>query len=403
MVIAIGLSLVLLLGVVAYTTDQYAEGARNDREVLASALELGIPEIPSFPVTDSSLSQNAINRAEYLILQAQSANPEEGEIVQGLLDSAAGKVEISKSEENWWEALIYAREASIEAMTAIAYGQANEGKLSEKDVLDQVPRWANEIQILRTKLTYKGENLQDALITIVEVERSLDSAESWLKQTAEILSSSDMQREFRIGHAMGGLEAVRGNLEDAESLLDSVQKGGTDQEGAITDVYKKFYGETTLGVDGRAYPKESFANLTLDETKGFIERAESRFNNGYKASATTDIMYAFVSLRSLDTLSDIPDPWCSNATITAKDVYQDKEQAVKALNEAIENEGGDELALYLLQSARSDIEAADYLIKRCIDVGIFGSTESLRLAHALYVRASSYARNVNKVTELLGV
>lgn len=400
-VIVIGLALVLLLGVVTYATAPYATGARNDREVLASTLEVGIPEIPSLQITNSSLSQNAINRAEYLILQAQSAKSEEGEIVQGFLNSAAERVETSKSGENPWAALEYAREASVDAMTAIAYGQAKEGKLSETDVLDQIPEWEMEIQLLKTKLNYKGENLQDALITIVEVERSLDSAESWLKQVPEMLSFSDTPREWRIAYAMGGLEAVRGNLEDAEFLLDSVQKDGTDQEGAITGAYEKFYGETTLGVDGRAYPKESFANLTLDETKGFIERAESRFNNGYKASATTDIMYAFVSLRSLDILSDVPDPWYSNSTITAEDIYQDKEQAVKVLNEAIENAGGDELALYLLQSAVSQIEASDYLVKRSIDFGIFGSTGSLRFAHAFYVRASSYASNVNKVTELL--
>jgi len=395
-VIAIVLAFILVLGLVTYAT-----GARHGREVLASTLEIGIPAIPSLPVTNSSLSQNAINRAEHLILQVQSAKSGEGEIVQGLLNRAIEKVEASKSEENSWEALEYAREASVEAMMAIAYSQAEEGKLSEKDVLDQVPGWAKEIQLLKTKLNYKGKNLQDALIISAEIERSLDSAESWLKQAPEILSFNEMQREVRIAHAMGGLEAVRGNLEDAEFLLNSVQKDGTDQEGAITDAYEKFYGETTLGVDGRVYPKESFANLNLDETKGFIERAESRFNNGYKAVASTDIMYAFVVLQSIDNLSEVPDPWCSNATITAKDVYQDKEQAVKALNEAIENAEGDQLALYLLQSARSEIEVADYLVKRSIDLGRFENTESLRLAHACYVRASSYSSNINKITELL--
>jgi hypothetical protein len=395
-VIAIVLAFILVLGLVTYAT-----GARHGREVLASTLEIGIPAIPSLPVTNSSLSQNAINRAEHLILQVQSAKSGEGEIVQGLLNRAIEKVEASKSEENSWEALEYAREASVEAMMAIAYSQAEEGKLSEKDVLDQVPGWAKEIQLLKTKLNYKGKNLQDALIISAEIERSLDSAESWLKQAPEVLSFNEMQREVRIAHAMGGLEAVRGNLEDAEFLLNSVQKDGTDQEGAITDAYEKFYGETTLGVDGRVYPKESFANLNLDETKGFIERAESRFNNGYKAVASTDIMYAFVVLQSIDNLSEVPDPWYSNATITAKDVYQDKEQAVKALNEAIENAEGDQLALYLLQSARSEIEVADYLVKRSIDLGRFENTESLRLAHACYVRASSYSSNINKITELL--
>jgi hypothetical protein len=395
-VIAIVLAFILVLGLVTYAT-----GARHGREVLASTLEIGIPAIPSLPVTNSSLSQNAINRAEHLILQVQSAKSGEGEIVQGLLNRAIEKVEASKSEENSWEALEYAREASVEAMMAIAYSQAEEGKLSEKDVLDQVPGWAKEIQLLKTKLNYKGKNLQDALIISAEIERSLDSAESWLKQAPEVLSFNEMQREVRIAHAMGGLEAVRGNLEDAEFLLNSVQKDGTDQEGAITDAYEKFYGETTLGVDGRVYPKESFANLNLDETKGFIERAESRFNNGYKAVASTDIMYAFVVLQSIDNLSEVPDPWYSNATITAKDVYRDKEQAVKALNEAIENAEGDQLALYLLQSARSEIEVADYLVKRSIDLGRFENTESLRLAHACYVRASSYSSNINKITELL--
>lgn len=397
-IIVIVLAFVLLLGVVTYAAGTENE---NDREVLASTLEVSIPAVPIFPVINSELSQNAINRAEYLILQAQSAESEKEEIVQGLLNSATEKVEACKSKENSWEALIYAREAAMDAMTAIAYGQVKEGQLTEKDVLDQVPGWAKEIQLLRTKLNYKGKNLQDALIIRAEVERSLDSAESWLKQAPEILSLNEMPRESRIAQAMGGLEAVRGNLEDAEFLLDSVQKNGTDQEAAIEDAYEKFYVEATLGVDGRVYPKESFANLALDETKGFIERAELRFNNGYKAAASTDIMWAFVLLRSMDILSEVPDPWYSKATITAKDLYQDKEQAVKALNEAIENAGGDQLELYLLQSARSEIEAADYLVKRSIDLGIFKNTDSLRLAHACYVRALSYSSNINEVTDLL--
>jgi hypothetical protein len=400
-IIAIGLALFLLLGVVTYAMGPYATGRTNDREALVSTLKVGIPQIPSHLVINSSLSQSAIDRAEYLILQGQSAKPEEGEIVLGSLSGAAEMVEASKSEENSWKAVIYAREASIEAMTVVAYGQAKEGKLSEKDVLGQIPGWTNEIQLLKTKLSYKGENLQDALISRARVERSLDSAESWLKQVPETLSFSDMPREFRIAQAMGDLEAARGNLGDAEFLLDSVQKDGSDQEGTITDAYEKFYGETTPEVDSRDYPKESFANLTLYETKGFIERAESGFNNGYKASATMDIMYAFVSLQILDTLSDVPDPWYSDAPITAKDVYEDKEQAVKALNEAMESAEGDQVALYLLKSARSEIALADHMVKRSVDHGRFENNEALRIAHAYYFRASIYARNVNKVSELL--
>jgi len=394
-VIGIGLIFVLLLSVSIYGTS-----TKNDKEILESTLKVEIPTIPSLVAINNSLSENAINRAEYLISQAQSTKSNDKEI-QRFLQSAIKKLETSKSEKNPWKALIHAREASIEAITAIAYDQAKEGKLSEKDILNEVPKWMNKIQLLKTKLKYNGKNLRESLIITAEVERSLDSAENWLSQAQEILNSNNRPRELRIAYAMGALEAVRGNLEDAEFLLNSVQKDGTDQEGTITEMYRKLKEETMLKLDNRTYPKESFANLTFYEAKGFIKRAETRFNNGFRASATIDIMHAVVLLESLDSLSEVPDPWYNNTTITANDIYQAKKQAVQALEETIRNANGNELSLYLLKFAEADIQMADSLVKRSVDSGRLENTESLRLAYALYLRAASYAKNVSKVIELL--
>ena len=394
-IIAVVLSLVLLMGVVTY-----AMGTSDDRGMLVSTLEIDTPVVPVPFAVDSSLPQKAIGRAEFLILQAQSSISAKEEAVQKILNSAIENVRNSKSEENSWEALASARLASVDAMIAVAYGQAKEGKLNEKDVLDQVPGWAGKIQHLETRLTYKGMSFQDALISRAEVERSLSSADSWLEQVPGILNLDKVPREMRLAQAMGSFEAVRGNLEDAEFLLSSVQNKGTNQEEVITDAYERFHGKATLGIDSTV-TRGSFAELTFNEAKGFIERAELRFNSGYKASATTDIMCAFITLQILDVLSEVPDPWFGEAVITVEDIYRDKEQAVRALNEAIESAGGDGIELYLLQSVRSDIETADYLIEMNMSTITYGDTEGLAFAHAFYVRALSYAGSVHKVTELL--
>ncbi len=394
-VMNIGLVLILLLGV-----SIYAMSMKNDKEILEATLKVKTPTIPSFVAINNSLVENAINRAEYLISQAQSTKSNDKEI-QRFLQSATKKLETSKSEKDPWKALINARKASIEAMTVIAYAQAKEEKLSEEDILNEVPKWMNKLQLLKAKLKHNGKNLEYSLIITAEVERSLDSAENWLNQAQEILNSNNRPKELRIAYAMGALEAVRGNLEDAELLLNSVQKDGTDQEGIIVEMYRKLNEETMLKLGNRAYPKESFANLTFYEAKGFLKRAETRFNNGFKASATIDIMHALVLLESIDSLSEVPDPWYNNTTITADDVYQAKKQAVQALDEAIKNANGNELSLYLLKFADADIQMADSLVKRSIDSGRFENTESLRLAYALYLRAASYAKHVNKVIELL--
>ena len=394
-VIGMGLVFVLLLSI-----SIYAMSSKNNKEMLESTLKVKTPTIPSFVAIDNSLLETAVNRAEYLVSQAQSTQSNDKEI-QRLLQSAIKKLDTSKSEKDSWKALINAREASVEAMTVMAYVQAKEGKLSKKDVLNEVPTWASKIKLLKTKLKYNGKNLEQSLIITAEVERSLDSAENWLSQVQEILNSNNRPEELRIAYAMGALEAARGNLEDAESLLNSVQKDGINQEEIVIGMYKRLNKEVMARVNSRIYPKESFANLTAYEAKGFIKRAESRFNNGFKASATIDIIHAFVLLESLDTLSKVPDPWYTNTTITATDVYQAKKQAVQALNEAIRNTNGSELSLSLLKFADADIQMADSLVKRSIDSGRFENTESLRLAYALYIRAASYARNVNKVIELL--
>ncbi|HDH44525.1 MAG TPA: hypothetical protein ENG66_03935 [Thermococcus sp.] len=396
--IGVGLVFVLLLSIGIYVMS--TKNNKEAKEVLESALKVETPTIPSLVAIDNSLLENAINRAEYLISQAQSIQSNDKEI-QRFLQSALKKLNISKSEKDSWKALTNAREASVEAVTVIAYAQAKEGKLSEEDVLNEAPTWMNKLQILKTRLRYNGKNLEYSLIITAEVERSLDSAENWLNQAQEILNSNNRSKELRIAYAMGTLEAVRGNLEDAEFLLNSLQKDGTDQEGIITGIYTRFNKEVTLKLDNRDYPKESFANLTLHEAKGFIKRAEPRFNHGFKASATIDVMHAFVLAESLDTLSKVPDPWYTNATITANDIYQAKKQAVQALNEAIKSANDNVLSLYLLRFVDSEIKTADSLVKRSIDSGRFENTESLRLAYALYFRAASYAKNVNKVIELL--
>nr|CCE70290.1 TPA: hypothetical protein PAB0594 [Pyrococcus abyssi GE5] len=393
-VMGIGLAFVLLLSVII------TMNTKSDKEILESTLKIDIPVIPNLIAMNDSLLETAVNRAEYLISQAQSTQLNDEEI-QRLLQSALKKLEISKSEKDPWKALINAREASVEAVTVIAYAQAKKGKLSEEDVLNEIPAWASKIQLLKTKMKYNGEDLEQSIIITAEVERSLDSAENWLSQAQEILNLKNMSRALRIAYAMGALEAVRGNLEDAEFLLSSVQKDGIDQEEVFVRIYKRLSKEASSRLDDKAYPKESFANLTLHAAEEFIKRAESRFNRGFKALAIIDIMHALVLLESLDALSEVPDPWYTNATITANDVYQAKKQAVQALNEAIKNANGNELSLYLLKFADSDIKTADSLVKRSIDSGRFKNTESLRLAYALYIRATSYAKNVNKVIELL--
>lgn len=396
--IGMGLVFVLLLSIGIYVMS--TKNKKEAKEVLEFALKVETPTISSPIAVDNSVLENAINRAEHLISQAQSIQSNDKEI-QRFLQSALKKLNTAKSEKDSWKALTNAREASVEAMTVIAYAQAKEGKLSEEDVLNEVPTWMNKLQILKTRLRYNGKNLEYSLIITAEVERSLDSAENWLNQAQEILNSNNRSKELRIAYAMGALEAVHGNLEDAEFLLNSLQKDGSDQEGIITGIYTRFNKEVTLKLDNRVYPKESFANLTLHEAKEFIKRAETRFNHGSKASATIDVVHAFVLAESLDTLSKVPDPWYTNATITANDIYQAKKQAVQALNEAIKSANGSVLSLYLLRFVDSEIKTADSLVKRSIDSGRFENTESLRLAYALYLRAASYAKNVNKAIELL--
>ncbi|WP_048152062.1 hypothetical protein [Palaeococcus ferrophilus] len=394
-VIGIGLVFVLLLSV-----SIYAVSTKDNKEILESTLKVETPTIPSPVAVDNALLEATVNRAEYLISQAQSTTLNDREI-QRVMQSAIKKLEISKSEKDSWRALISAREASVEATTVIAYTQAKEGELSEKDVLNEVPNWGSKIQLLKARLKYNGENLEQSLIITAEVERSLESAENWLSQAQEILNLNNRPRELRIAYSLGALEAVRGNLEDAEFLLNSLQKDGTGQEGNIMEIYTRFNKEVMLKLNTSTYPKESFANLTLREAKGVIKRAESRFDKGFRASATIDVIHAFVLAESLDTLSKVPDPWYANATITAGDIYQAKKQAVQALNEAIKNANGNVLSLYLLRFVDSEIKTADSLVKRSIESERFENTEALRLAYALYIRAASYAKNINKVVGLV--
>jgi len=128
--IGVGLVFVLLLSIGIYVMS--TKNNKEAKEVLESALKVETPTIPSLVAIDNSLLENAINRAEYLISQAQSIQSNDKEI-QRFLQSALKKLNISKSEKDSWKALTNAREASVEAVTVIAYAQAKEGKLSEED------------------------------------------------------------------------------------------------------------------------------------------------------------------------------------------------------------------------------------------------------------------------------
>lgn len=365
-----------------------------------------VPDVPEHVTVSDSMVNAAQERATVQVRAAsQRASPNARGLNSStsLLQQAEVSLEASNAADEEWGALVAARKASVNARAAHALEQANDGELTAADVRDDAAEARAELE--RAKRTLPRDCDTEACVVVVaEAERSLAAAESYLDQVPQLVENSRTESRG-IAYAASAVEAARLNVEDARNTVNANQDlvHGTAGESESIDLdarYAALHDVADAKIDGASYPIGSYAESVVQQAQGHVDVAEQRYADGYKASATVNLMKAILLANAAGSVQELPAPVdVDENTITPEQVQAAKAGATTSLDAEIEANAGDALALDLLETSENRITAADDLVIRASQLS-YEDSESLIMGYGNYLIAQSINEDAAAVSDI---
>lgn len=302
--------------------------------------------------------------------------------------------------ETGWDRTVVHRSIALNARVAVAHQEAKQGDLTENDVRQQTEELRSQIDSFEKRTSYRADSPTEAVVLVGEIETSLTSAEGWLEQIPEILERDDLSEEERIAYAAGSLEAARGNLEDARLLHTQYRtelQSGTDQEAALEDRYDAIRSSVQERIDATSYSEDAYGQKMAEKAEHYLDRAETRYEAGYKAAALRDVLRAELFLNGAEATANVEKPNSDVEPAEIEAVSAEKDEAVQSLNTTLENTDNGVVLMLLQHSERQLVggnEDAEWVLEH-------PDAEAQQQAYARYVVAGALADSAEDTADLL--
>lgn len=308
--------------------------------------------------------------------------------------------EAAKAADGGWDETIAARGAAVDARVAIAYHEATQGDLTESEIRREAEQLRSELDSFEKRTAYRADSTTRAVILVGEIETSLTSATGWLDQIDSILARDDLSKNQRLAYAAGALEGAQGNLNDAHLLHEQYRtefQSGTNQEAAIEDRYVTIHESVQSQLESASYSEDSYATAMMRKASGHLDRAETRYENGYEAAALLDLLHAQQYLTAAEATAEVDAPAQASEPASEEAIYAAKHAAVESLNATVESTDNG-VVLLLLGHAERQVVGGNEDVEWMLE---YPDAEAQQKAYARYVVAQSLAENAEDTASLL--
>lgn len=394
-------AILLALAVVVSTFGAQAYVTDTGPSPVKSAQAQQHASVPD-PVSPNDAHANqARDRATALQDQMRAQNVQEQTRFRQRFVSKAERLEESaKTGEDGWDGTVAARGAAVNARVAIAHQEAKQGDLTESEIRREAKQLRNELDSFERRTSYRAESTTRAVVLVGEIETSLTSAEGWLDQIDSVLARDDISKAKRLAYAAGALEGARGNLEDARLLHEqyrSETQSGTSQKAAIEERYETIHESVQSQLESVSYAEDAYATAMVEKARGHFDRAETRYEDDYKAAALLDLLHAQQYLAAAEATSGVDAPEQVTDPASEEQIYDAKQNAVESLNATVEGTDNG-VVLLLLGHAERQIVGGNEDLEWTLE---HPDKEAQQKAYARYVAAKSLADNAEDTATLL--
>lgn len=395
-------AIVLLSGTGAFAAS-WMGGPSTD---LAETADRAAPDVPERVTVSDAMVTDARRTADAAVeeAEARSSPGDTGvESSAGLVESAVDKREAAASAADPMAALVANRRATVDARAAVAFERAKAGSLDAADVRADAADVRTELERARQQLAAECTT-EACLVALAEVQRSLAAADSFLDQVPRLLERSRTEARG-VGYAASAVTAARLNVEDARELYAAnaalLRGQSTGDEAIDVDArYRTLHDVATSKLDTARPAEGSYAATVVDQARGYLTRAEQRYEDGYAASATVNLMKAILLVDAAPEVADLPAPVSVDENgIAPATVDRAKADAADSLASAIDANSDDPLALDMLELAESRLDSGDGLVRRAAQTS-YEDSESLVMGYANYRLAQQISENAGAVSDI---
>lgn len=394
----IAILLTLSLVVSALGAHAVANQSPSTAETTAQSPHASVPSATQ--PSDEHVGQ-ASERAQNLVDGAPAqAAAEESRTQHKFVTKVTKLQQSAKRSEAAWDQLVVKRSIALNARGATAYQEAKQGDLTEQEIRKEVERLRNEIDSFEKRTSYRASSPTRAVVLVGEIEASLTSAEGWLEQSTSVLERDDLSKDERLAYAASALEGARGNLNDAQLLHKKYRtelRSGADQETALEERYAAIHESVQSEIDAASYSEDVYANEMVEKADHYLQRAEERYESGYKAAALRDALRAELFLNAADATADVKAPTSEVEPAAMEDVQAAKADAVTSLNATLDSTD-DGVVLLLLQHSERQIVGGNQDVEW---VAEHPDDEAQQTAYARYVVAETLADAAPDVADQL--
>lgn len=396
------ITVLLIVTVVASTLGTHVYAANQSRSPLEIAHDYPSPDVPDPVAPNDSHIAHAQGRANDLYSQMQAQEVKNRNQARGRLVSKATKFRkvVRNPEVSGWSKSIAQRSVAINSRSAIAYQNAREGNLTEKEIRREASKIRKKVVNYKKQISYHGNSISDTVVINGEIEISLISAERWLDQVPEILNREELTKPKRLAYAAGALEGAEGNLNDAQLLHQQYRKelhGAPEQKVILENRYVTIHQSVQENVESLSYSEDLYASDMLQKARAYLHRAEVHQHDGYTAAAIINLLHAQQYVIAAEATSNVAAPGSVSGQVSEQDVYNAKVKAVKILNSTLERTN-DKIVLSLLDHAERNMVGGDEDVAWVLE---YPDKKAQQQAYARYIVARSLAESAKNTAALL--
>jgi len=401
------ITLLLIATVVVSTFGTQAFANSGGPSPLEEARDHPHPSVSAPTSPSDSHGSQAQDRAEKLTRQMRAQKVRNQSRFRGRFVGKANRFRQAAQEaEPGWEKTIAHRSVGINTRVAIAYQEGKQQQLTEREIRREANRLRNELESSKKRTTYRANSPTQAVVLVGEIERSLTSAEGWIDQVSEILNRDDLSKSQRLAYAAGALEGARGNLNDARLLHQQYRselQDGKNQETTLEDRYAAVHGSVKNQIESASYSENVHASDMNQKADGYLDQAETRYGNGYKAAALLDLLRAQQFVKAAEVTADVTASEHVKSSgnnvghASKQDVYDAKKAAVENLNTTLDGTDNG-IVLLLLRNAERQIVGGDEDLRWVLE---HPDAQAQQKAYARYIVAHSLADTATDTAESL--